>query len=60
MASSGLPDRVRHEYRWKIVGRVGGQLLTAVFTSGGEGKIRIVTAWRANKVEVNAYSHQFA
>ena len=55
-----LPDGTRHEYRWKVVGRVDSQLLTVVFAEGGDGRDRIVTAWYANTVETNAYSQQFA
>jgi uncharacterized protein len=51
-----VPARTQNEVRFMLIGKIGQKHWSAIFTYRGEG-IRIISARRARKEEVNAYEN---
>ena len=50
-----LPEHTWHEPRFKVVGMVDGRAITVIHGVDDAGKIRMITAWRASREEMDAY-----
>ena len=48
-----------NELRDWTIGRVDGVLLTVTHTDGDDGRIRLITVWRSDKDEMDAYAAQW-